>query len=79
MGTRRQLVTDLSIDFNYECVHKIPVGKYGPLGGPLNFLILGDTFHGPEQIYIFPEIQTINPGEKNTCTTLLHRLTLLSF
>lgn len=64
IGTRRQLVTSLPINFVDKRFYRIPTGKYGPQNGPWDILILSDTIHGPEQLFVLPEIQTVHPGQE---------------
>lgn len=63
-GTRRQLVTALSIDLQKRDVYRVPTGKYGPKGGPFDILIIGDTVNGPDEIFVFPAVQTVHPGQE---------------
>lgn len=64
VGTWHQLVTSLSINFTDECIHHIPTKTFGPSDGPSIILIIGDTYHRTEQIYIIPEVQTVGPGKE---------------
>lgn len=64
MGTRRQLVNNLSLNFTDKNFYRVPTGKRGPADGPWNILILGDTFHSPSQVFVLPEIQSVSPGQE---------------
>lgn len=64
MGTRRQLVTALSIDFKNEKVYHVPTGKYGPKGSPSDILIIGDSLNSPKEISVVPEVKTVLPGQE---------------
>ncbi|KAF4790644.1 hypothetical protein TURU_138670 [Turdus rufiventris] len=59
VGTRRQLVSALTIHFVDECVFRIPTGKYGAPDGPQDILITGDIVNGPNNFHGFPEMQTV--------------------
>lgn len=50
--------------FVNECVLRIPTGKYGPPDGPRDILIIGDTIHGPDNLHVLPEVQTVDPEDE---------------
>ncbi|KAF4796247.1 hypothetical protein TURU_086012 [Turdus rufiventris] len=48
------------------------LGKRSPPDGPWDIVILGDTFHGPTQNFVLPEMQTVLLGQEifvNLCCT----------
>ncbi|TRZ14436.1 hypothetical protein HGM15179_012669 [Zosterops borbonicus] len=64
LGTRRKLVSDLSIQFEDDSIYKISTGKQAPLNGPFDILIIGDPLHKPSELAVIPEVQTLEPGEE---------------
>ncbi|TRZ12792.1 hypothetical protein HGM15179_014316 [Zosterops borbonicus] len=64
VGTRRELVSDLSIQFEDDSIYKIGTGKQAPLSGPFDILIIEDLLHKPSELAVIPEVQTLEPGEE---------------
>ncbi|TRZ11827.1 hypothetical protein HGM15179_015288 [Zosterops borbonicus] len=64
VGTRRQLVSDLSVQLENDSIYKIATGKHVPLNGPFDILIIGDPFYKPAELAVIPEVQTLEPGEE---------------
>lgn len=64
MGTRQQLISTLSIQFDDESVHKISTEKYRPLEGSREILVMGDAINAPPEIHIIPEVLTVGPREE---------------
>lgn len=54
----------MSIDFNDKNVHRVPTGKYGPKGSPSDILITGDSVNTPKEIFVVPEVLTVQPGQE---------------
>ncbi|TRZ10275.1 hypothetical protein HGM15179_016834 [Zosterops borbonicus] len=63
-GTRRELVSDLSVQFENDSIYKIVTGKRALLNGPFDILIIGDPFYKPNELAVIPEVQTLEPGEE---------------
>lgn len=64
VGTRRELVNDLSVQFEDNSIYKIATGKHTPRNGPFDILIIGDPIHKPAAMAVIPEVQTLEPGEE---------------
>lgn len=77
MGTCHQLVSDLSTQFEEDSVYKTATGKCAPTDGPFDILVIGDPIHKPSEIFIFPEVQTLEPGEEIFLSVTTRRQTRL--
>lgn len=64
VGTRRELLSALSIELPDDSIYRIATGKQAPLNGPFDILIIGDPIHKPLEIAVIPELQTLEPGEE---------------
>lgn len=63
VGTRHELVSDLSVQFENDSIYRIATGKQAPLNGPFDILVIGNPFHKPAEIAIISEVQTLEPAE----------------
>lgn len=63
MGTRRQLVSALTIQFTDSGEHRIPTGKYQHSNVPRKVLVIGDAINAPPEIYVTPEVLPVGPLE----------------
>lgn len=51
---------ELSFLFEDNIPHTITVGQIGFLDRSTDILIRGDPVHGSPELFIFPEVQTVN-------------------
>lgn len=64
VGTRRELVSALSIELPDDLIYRISTKKYAPSNGPYDILIIGDPLRKPIEIAVIPEVQTLEPLEE---------------
>lgn len=64
MGTRRELVSNLSVHLDNYSIYRIATGKQALPKGPFDILIIGDPIHKPPEIADIREVQTLEPGEE---------------
>lgn len=64
VGTCRELVSRFSITIEEDGIYSVPTRKTAPINGPVDILIIRDSFHKPQKLFVFPEVITIQPGEK---------------
>lgn len=63
VGTRHELVSELSICLETDSIYRIATGRQAPLDGPFDILIIRDPIHKPSETAVIPEVQTLEPGE----------------